>query len=292
MKIVSFLLQDGPNALKHKQWTHPLLACCLHYITTSTVIIGIHDWFFSSFYTYQSSRNHPKTNDSISLFFLLYFIFLLLYRILINFNDPITQKKCIYENMWLCNTTLLMGAYGLYTNRTIIVMGHVIAVSIDQVLWYVDLTGWALSSFRKFPIGVAKYITWPESTWLTRITCTHHLWTIPLLTYGVGGIHPVALPLSWIIVILNVISCRLMTPFQIQGKMKGQKGQVNKYLNVNLAFELWKDVTFESLQIQRDQPSAPLYLWRLIWRWQLFNSIIFAFILFPLSGYHFGHMIL
>jgi hypothetical protein len=183
-----------------------------------------------------------------------------------------------------------MGAYGLYTNRKIIVMGHVIAVSIDQVLWYVDLLGWTLSRFRKFPIGVAKYITWPESTWLTRITCTHHLWTIPLLIYAVRGIHPVALPFSWFIVILDVISCRLLTPFQIQGKIKSQKEEIKKYLNINLAFELWKDITFEFLQIQRDHPPTHVYLWRLLWRWQLFNSIIFALVLYPLSNFYFGYL--
>ena len=35
----------------------------------------------------------------------------------------------------------------------------IVIVSIDQILWYVDLIGYVFK--RKFIIGVAKYIIWP-----------------------------------------------------------------------------------------------------------------------------------
>jgi len=49
-----------------------------------------------------------------------------------------------------------------------------------------------------------------------------------------------------------------------------------RYLNVNLSHELWKDITFDILQINHDEPPAALYLFRLLWRWQGFNTIVFA----------------
>ena len=52
-------------------------------------------------------------------------------------------------------------------------------ISVDQVLWYVDLIGYVFT--KKFVIGVAKYITWPETTKLRLMTSSHHLWFIPLL---------------------------------------------------------------------------------------------------------------
>ena len=58
-----------------------------------------------------------------------------------------------------------------------------------------------------------------------------------------------------------------------------------KYLNVNLSHELWKDITFKSLQIRHDDPPVHVYLWRLLWRWQVFNGIILLVVLRPFSKY-------
>ena len=35
----------------------------------------------------------------------------------------------------------------------------IVVVSVDQLLWYLDLVGFLIK--RKFVIGVAKYIIWP-----------------------------------------------------------------------------------------------------------------------------------
>jgi hypothetical protein len=59
----------------------------------------------------------------------------------------------------------------------------------------------------------------------------------------------------------------------------------HKYLNVNLSHELWKDITFDCLQIRHDDPPVGLYLWRLLWRWQVFNGVIFFVVLRPFSKY-------
>lgn len=62
-----------------------------------------------------------------------------------------------------------------------------------------------------------------------------------------------------------------------------EKVQLEKYLNVNLSHALWKDIKFQCLQIQWDNPSTRVYLFRLLWRWQLFNGIVLICVLRPLT---------
>lgn len=52
---------------------------------------------------------------------------------------------------------------------------------------YVDLGGFALK--RKFYVGVAKYIIWPETTKIGLVTTSHHVWFLPLCLWV---IHPTA----------------------------------------------------------------------------------------------------
>jgi hypothetical protein len=133
------------------------------------------------------------------------------------------------------------------------------------------------SGFTKFPIGVTQYLTWPETCFFTRVTCTHHLWTIPLFVTASGGVHVLAFPISVVIVVTNVLLSRWLTPFSLS----------NKYLNVNLSHELWRDVKLAFLQINHDDPPLVLYLFRLLWRWQLFNLMVFILLSFG-SGRIFG----
>ena len=187
---------------------------------------------------------------------------------------------------------------------------------------------------QQFPIGVAKYLTWPETSFATRITCTHHLWTIPLLVYGChcddyddnfynkdtrmdldGGerklyLGGAAFGFSVLVMCLNVGLSRWMTPIYIEsdnastseydgiGSRTGTRITIprakqeatmtkTKYLNCNLSHELWRDITFGFLQIQCDDPSMGVYLWRLLWRWQLLNGIILLLVLRPLERWFF-----
>jgi hypothetical protein len=149
-------------------------------------------------------------------------------------------------------------------------------VGIDQLLWYVDLLVYFLSG--KFPIGVAGYLFWENTSWSTRITCTHHLWTIPLFLYAIRRLPTVALPLSAVIMVLNVTLSRCMTPaaIEVEYREKGTAKLLHKYLNVNLSHALWKDIKISWLQINYDNPPALLYLWRLLWRWEAFNVLVFG----------------
>ena len=143
--------------------------------------------------------------------------------------------------------------------------------------------------------------------------------------YACGGIYEEAFPLSAVVMVVNVLLSRWLTPKSIlyhdedhaapeplslssrtrtrstcgedEKKVDGDitntttstrtnkgDGQLqHKYLNVNLSHELWKDITFDFLQIQHDDPPVGVYLWRLLWRWQVLNGIVFFAVLRPFS---------
>lgn len=54
---------------------------------------------------------------------------------------------------------MMAAAIGLMTGDPQLVRVALVAVSLDQMLWYIDLGAYLV--IRKFPIGVAKYIVWP-----------------------------------------------------------------------------------------------------------------------------------
>lgn len=290
---MEFLRQGGPLDKKHQTWKHPILAFLLHYIISTILLFQFYDLIYvplirDEFYCNCIPIQQEYLTDRkkyVSIFLIIYFLSLCLYRHFLNTGKPIEQRAVIYEHTWLCNQTLIMSAICIRTGRDILAMAYLITVSIDQIMWYVDILGYIL--FRTFPVGVVKYLTWPDTSFATRLTCTHHLWTIPLVMYACQGIHFAAYPLSAVVMTISVLMSRFLTPFTIQYQQDDYKYE--KYLNVNLSHELWKDITFSWLQIQRDDPPVYLYLFRLLWRWQLFNGIIFFMVLHPLSKATFHH---
>lgn len=320
--VIKYLFQAGPTHPKHgggrlktqsKFPIHPLLAFIVHYSIVTPSIFIIHDVFFApSIDLVQHDETAILRQAYMSRFLLIYTLILFTTRCASSFNSGrLRQHAVMYELTWLCNSTLLMGsiAFGvfdtndgtnntswLFRRRPIIATACCIGVSIDQVLWYVDLVGYLISG--KFPVGVMKYLTWPQTLWIDRLTCTHHLWTIPLFIYASNN--PLGLDsfkLSVWIVTIKVCLSRWLTPHCIQviKSKDGDGNEVNsrdetnrdpqryRYLNVNLCHELWRDITFSFLQISHDKPPGWLYLWRLLWRWQLFNYLVFVGILSPLS---------
>mmetsp|Transcript_733 Transcript_733/g.975 ORF Transcript_733/g.975 Transcript_733/m.975 type:complete len:335 (-) Transcript_733:53-1057(-) len=321
--MMNYLFQAGPTHPKHgggsdlipraKFPIHPLLAFLVHYSIVIPSIFLVHDVYFAP------SIDLIEHNDTIirqtymARFLLIYTLTLFTTRCACSFNSGrLRQHAVLYELTWLCNSTLLMGsiAFGvfdadvgtnntswLFRRRPIIATACCIGVSIDQILWYVDLVGYLISG--KFPVGVMKYLTWPQTLWIDRLTCTHHLWTIPLFIYASNN--PLgfdSFKLSFCIVTMKVCLSRWLTPHCIQViKSKDGDGNENeavvaetnsdprryRYLNVNLCHELWRDITFSFLQISHDKPPGWLYLWRLLWRWQLLNYLVFVGILSPLS---------
>jgi hypothetical protein len=222
-----------------------------------------------------------------------------------------TTSTILYDYCWLCNLTLSMGALGILTNRPLVLWAYCAVVALDQTLWYVDLGVAAFTFGRVFPVGVAKYITWEDASWSSNIGCTHHLWTIPLLLYATT-LTPsserhyspcmesvIILTLAFIYPTVIIVLCRWLIPSHIYAPVevdtkvdsKGKDptksstatgvvdGKVEGhliYMNVNISYEFWKDVTL--VRINHDNPNFNLYLFRLMWRMQwatiAFYSII------------------
>lgn len=307
--VLSYLSQDGPKAPKHSTWTHPILCVITHYVIATLLVFFGHDYCLPYLvtsmdeYTYRTELKDEMDmkivkhkQRCIGMFFLGYWFCLILYRFMNFAHDRILQIAVLYEATFLCNMTLYMTGIVLSfyndggNNKELIIMAHIVTVSIDQVLWYVDLTGWVVSRGRIFPIGVAKYLTWPQTSITTRISSTHHLWTIPLAMYACrpeSRTDVTAYFFSAFVIVVNVLLSRWMTPLSIEYHNEDDDDKerkiCNKYLNVNLSHELWKDITFSFLQIQHDDPPVALYLFRLFWRWQALNGIIYFAILRTLS---------
>ena len=295
---------------------HPTLAFITHYTIAIPSIFLLHDAFFDIDVN-DSNWNRPdirQRQDKIAQFTFVYVMILFGARYLSSYIAGSLRKHAVlYELTWMCNSTLVMGfiCFGglgnvlqnidadimlmkhpflawLCQRRPLVVTACCVGVSIDQVLWYVDLSGRILTG--KFPIGVAKYLTWKQTLWIDRLTCTHHLWTIPLFLYGAGGMQSHSFALSVCIVAIQVVLSRWLTPHHIEvvsSDICQQNNQLDpttyRYLNVNLSHELWQDISFSFLQISKDNPHCLVYIFRLLWRWQILNWIMFQVVLRPVS---------
>jgi hypothetical protein len=158
--LYRWLCHDGPSADKHNnRWSHPFVAVLLHYVVVVIVSCSMHDLLFlyGSGWRYEeemdteecNSNRHDAngqfrtTNNNVAAAAAVcswYFVIMQAFRLY-----SLEHKQAVlYEMTWLCNVTLVMGPIGLYWNRPIIASAHCIAVGIDQLLWYVDLLGYAL----------------------------------------------------------------------------------------------------------------------------------------------------
>jgi hypothetical protein len=77
-------------------------------------------------------------------------------------HDPLPNRHVLYDYCWMCSGSLWMGAAGaLVTQRPVLAQAVCVAVGHDQLLGYLDLVWYGCCG--KFPIGVAKYLSWPEN---------------------------------------------------------------------------------------------------------------------------------
>jgi hypothetical protein len=297
-----WLAHGAADHPKHAGWSHPAAVLFVHYAVVDAVTLLAHDALLERFVPPGDRACYPREEEeeedggddkprrtTVAYFLALYAAWLLVWRVW--FCTP--RTTVLYEKCWMCNVTLAMGAVALFTGRPVVAAAHCVAVGTDQVLWYVDCAAYAVR--RRFPVGVARYVVWPGTAWQSRVTCTHHLWTLPVLLRSTRGVHWTSLPLSFVVVVTNVLLSRWMTPPYVVinsnnnrnendrtaksgngngGTMSGSASSPpppSKYLNVNCSHGLWKDIKFAWLQINHDDPPVHKYLYRLLWRWQAFN---------------------
>ncbi|CAM9653857.1 unnamed protein product [Choristocarpus tenellus] len=167
-------------------------------------------------------------------------------------------SRALYEFTWACNIVMALASFGMLTGRHLVVQAAMVAVSPDQILWYVDMGG--LLATGAFPVGVAKYIFWDDTSWSRVITTMHHLWFLPLCIYSLDGTRQLmGLGVGGCLWAMCVVLSRWLIPKSLPG---GHGGHLMKeppikmkegiasdtYLNINCSHEMWKDVPlFSSL---------------------------------------------
>jgi hypothetical protein len=142
----SWLCQEGPSATKHRGWFHPLVALVVHYATATIVTFGVHDSLLGITSNDQcvlsDSRSSMLSRQVVAFGVSVYVAWLLVWRLVHSSKDH--RPGILYEYSWLCNVTLILGSIGLVTGRPTVATAHCVAVGIDQIMWYIDLTGWTL----------------------------------------------------------------------------------------------------------------------------------------------------
>ncbi len=168
----SWVRVDG----RHGAWMHPLATMLLLFTAIIGVTILVHDLIVTAsphFGTAQGDmfeKGAPPTNFQpwVAYLFAVYIVVMILSRYL----D--CGSYIFYESVWCCNSSLIMAAIGILTDRPLLIGASVAGVCCDQSLWYLDCACYLLTG--KFKIGVAKYLLWPETSWSKRYLCTHHLY--------------------------------------------------------------------------------------------------------------------
>ena len=163
-----------------------------------------------------------------------------------------------YETLWGCNMSLIFTTISLWSQRPFLMMMSMCIVSGDQLCWYLDIFFYLF--LGKCPIGVMRYLTYPENqSWPKRIFASHHLWFLPFCIYHVSllEVHDrmpwTAFVASCLVTSLLVVFCRYATPYEIHFP-----GQRAIYLNINGAYAFWRDVPIPFLHAFDD---APMYVY-------------------------------
>jgi len=224
--LVRWLL-PAANHPKHLGLAHPLAAAALGLAGTTATAIAAHDLFFAG----PSQAVGSSALDVLSARGLWTYLGLMLAARAPTLGLP----RLCYEMLWGCNIALVVVAIALQTGRPRLASAAGISVSVDQVLWWVDVatalaTKAVLGGQAVWPIGVAKYMSWPETTWPRKLSSSHHLWFLPLVmfTAGIPSAPPCApgalqlfarlggeFALSLVLMACAAAAARCLTPFRM-----------------------------------------------------------------------------
>lgn len=142
------------------------------------------------------------------------------------------------DTAWLCNFNLLLAAAGMVLSMPALIGACLTAVFVVHSLWIVDVITWL--STGSFPVGLAAYVAWPETTWGEIITSTHHVWFSPLCLYIMYKLRGKYAIKSWLISGAFILPVTLSSLF-IPEEIILENGEPY-YLNINMAHGWWKDV--------------------------------------------------
>jgi len=327
--MTTFADQSQPRFFSQGSLIHAVVATFAAFFVITGICLCAHDAIVKNQIS-EEKAHRCQPYYGVASFLWFYVASLLVIRL-----PSLGAVRLAYEMLWMCNVSMVLAAIGLQTNRPLLVSAAACAVSIDQVMWWVDVGGWLLSG--SWPIGVAKYLSWPETSWGRRVTSTHHLWFLPLCVCTVG--FPVAVrrdelagslvwafatdySLSLVAIAVTSVVTRLVTPFKLypksisstvvsnsgEGKGCTADHEVGEHtetlrrrkaekkldplstsnrpgggasreedalgvveLNINLCYEVWRDVGDRFPMICVAHPDPKIHLPRLLAIWAALN---------------------
>ncbi|DAZ96850.1 TPA: hypothetical protein N0F65_008281, partial [Lagenidium giganteum] len=146
----------------------------------------------------------------------------------------------LFDALWGCNIAMTLVVLAVFFSKPYLVGVAMAVVSGDQLCWYIDALAYLVTG--KFPVGVIKYLTYPENrSFSKQFFASHHIWFLPLclwLTAGHGGMHVASFPGACVMTGFLAAYCRAVSPFEV--KVPEEDHVV--YMNINGAFEFWRDI--------------------------------------------------
>lgn len=140
-----WLLQEGPDAKKHKGWMHPVFTFIVHYSVVATAVPLAHDNLigavsnkFGAFDGIEctASREMIQRRKAAAGFFAVYYLVYFCARLAIKWKEkPHLLYSEFYGQTFMCSVTIAMSVLSFYTNRPLIAQAFCVAVGIDQLLW-------------------------------------------------------------------------------------------------------------------------------------------------------------
>jgi len=234
--LYEWCFRPDKNDKKHKGWKHPIFSLLLMSLSCLMTCSYLASYFVGK---------RPNLAKEIPLILRTRWgYFLLGYWMTMLCSRLTTQKsRAFYDMLWACNISILLAIFGLARNSPVLIGTSLITIACDQLLWYADILSYVVTG--KFHIGVAKYLIWPETTISTKLTSTHHLWFIPLLVSVLkkaGGLKKESFKISLALTLMLWVVSRSLLPKTLPGPKEGAH---DTYMNVNLSWELWKDVPID-----------------------------------------------
>ena len=140
-----WLLQEGPDAKKHKGRTHPIITFVLHYVVVTISAFVAHDGFLVWIPTKFGNSNDEEcvvTSEMIrrrrhvGIFLALYFSFYFCIRLALQWTSkPYKLYSEFYQQTFMCSMTIFNSALSFYFNKPIVSQAFCIVVGMDQLLW-------------------------------------------------------------------------------------------------------------------------------------------------------------
>ncbi len=136
-----WLIQEGPDAKKHKERAHPVAIFVIHYTLVISTTFYAHDVIAN-----WASRNLEEDctipselaqrRRLVGPFLGVYILTVFAMRLALQWNSkPYLFNVVFYEQTFMCSVTIVSSALGFCFHRPLISQAFCITVGIDQLLW-------------------------------------------------------------------------------------------------------------------------------------------------------------